>query len=340
MIVNWSRLSQFGKCPEKAWNWDELRLQTWQPELQLLKGSGFHEGVANFFANRDISQALEKTEEIMRSQLEGKIILPEERPEIEQGIAWSKMAVHKFCLNYESQPVQVLWPEVQFMVEIPDSYHHCYEFHKRYCSGAFHECPVDKWEPGPAGSNHEHACWQPHFFRGKTDAVVQYLGDVWLMEHKTNSQQLEMFVKKYYLDAQVTGYMYGIWKHCGVLPAGFILNVIQKPYKNAKDQLQVGFAREVFQRCREDLESFEGEFRQQATEYERAFRDRHLGNPFAITRRTTACMDYSRACTYFAKCQRHPREALEGEFMLREPDYVELAYLEIYQKWKEKQLAN
>ena len=33
MIVNWSRLSSFGKCQEKAWNWDHEHLDSWQPAM-------------------------------------------------------------------------------------------------------------------------------------------------------------------------------------------------------------------------------------------------------------------------------------------------------------------
>jgi hypothetical protein len=334
MIANWSRLSQFGKCPEKAWNWDELRLQGYTWESNLEKGGGFHNGVAEYFATRNIEAARQKVEDLMRADLKGKLVLPEDKPQIEHDIAWTKMAVARFAEHYEGQPVQVLWPEVQFCVPIPDSLHCCWEFHKRFCGDVPYNDHAERIRY--QGPSPELPCWQPHYFRGKTDAVVQYLGDVWLFEHKTNSMKLEMFVERYYLDAQTTGYLYGIWKQLGTLPAGFILNVIQKPHPNSKDQMQVGFAREIFQRCREDLEAFEGEFRQQATDYESAFRDRHLGNPFAVVRRTTSCMDYSRKCAYFAKCQRHPREALEGEFAEREPDYVEAAYTEIYEKWKEE----
>lgn len=342
MIVNWSRLSNFGKCPERAWNWDHEHLEQWAPEFPLLQGSGFHEGVARFFARKDPFDAEQAVEEKMRSELEGKTVFPEDKPTIDHAIAWTKMAVAKFADNYQREPVQVLWPEVTFCVPIPNTEHCCYEFHKRFCQGEpFHEhqslCAEALKVWGPQSQTLQNLpCWQPHWFRGKTDAVVQYLGDVWLFEHKTNSQQIEQLVNRFFLDAQPTGYLYGIWKSMGVLPAGFILNVIQKPARNARDQMQVGFAREIFQRCQEDLQVWEGEFAQQASDYERAFRDRELGNPFAVVRRTTSCLDYGRKCPYFSMCQRHPREPLEGEFHQRAADYVELSYQELYAKWKEQ----
>lgn len=336
MIVNWSRLSNYGKCPERAWNWDRRHLETWSPELPLLQGGGFHEGVAAFFARKDVFDATEAVERKMRQELEGKLILPEDKPAIEHAIKWAQLAVSKFADNYQSQPVQVLWPEVQFMIPMPGTEQCSWEFHKRFCQGEpfLRHAELALLQPE---NRSQLACWQPHWFRGKTDAVVQYLGGIWLMEHKTNSQATENLINRFFLDAQVTGYLYGIWKSMGVLPEGFILNVIQKPAKNARDQMTVGFAREPFQRCQEDLEAWEGEFIEQANQYERAFRDRELGNPFAIVRRTTSCMDYGRKCPYFSMCQRHPREPLEGEFSVRSADYVELAYAEVYEQWKEKQ---
>jgi len=335
MIVNWSRLSSFGKCQEKAWNWDHEHLDSWQPAMPLMTGGAFHEAAAKYFSSRNQAEAVLEVELSVRKYLEGKTVLPEEKPEIEHAIKWTQLAISKFTDNYAGQPVQVLWPEVQFCVPIPNSEHYCWDFHKRFCKGI-------SWQehaqgPLPPLTLPHPPCWQPHYFRGKTDAVVQYLGDVWLFEHKTNSMRLEQFIQKYYLDAQVTGYIYGLWKQLGVQPVGFILNVIQKPHPNTKDQMQAGFVRETFERSLDDLLKFEGEFATQATNYERAFRDRELGNPFAVVRNTTACTDYNRKCAYFDKCQRHPAEALEGEFLLREADYVETAYLEVYQKWQEQQ---
>ena len=346
MIANWSRVSQFGKCQEKAWNWDERKLDTWSPALPLLQGGGFHDGVAKYFATHDSSIAAAEVEASIRRELEGKMVLPEEKPDIDRAIAWSSLAVKKFAASYEQQPIQVLWPEVQFMVPLPRSHHHCWFMHRHFCKNTeYPACPVERM----IRENHgvitdkviEHCaqwpCFQPHWFRGKTDAVVSLDGQIFLFEHKTNSMKMEMFIQKYFLDAQATGYIYGIQRQLGVPVAGFVLNVIQKPHPNMKDQMQVGFAREMFFRDPEDMQAFEGEFTQEVTNYENAFRDRALGNQFAVTRRTTACTDYGRKCPYFDMCQRHPREPLEGEFDLRSDDYVDKAYLEVYNKWKETQ---
>ena len=174
-------------------------------------------------------------------------------------------------------------------------------------------------------------CFMPHYFKGKTDAVVQWMTKVWLFEHKTNSQAPEIFYKRYMLDAQATGYMYGIWKTLGVRPEGFILNVIQKPYKNAKDQLAVGFGREAYLRSNEDLDRFAGEFVEQANDYERAFAAADGGNPFAVYMNTKSCTNYNRQCYYMDFCQRN-FVAYPDEFNVRGEDYVESEYAKLIEQ--------
>ena len=336
MIVNGSRLKGFAQCREKQWNWDELRLTWFRTPDTLFRGSGFHEGIAEYFATHDISRAADTCERSMRETLAHELVLQEDLPEIEHAIAWTRMAVKEFAAHYEGQPVQVLWPEVKFQVPIPNSEHHCFFVHRLAAAlGLLREDQVQH----PNGKNciNTPCANQPHYFRGKTDAVVTWENNVWLFEHKTNSLAQDIFFQKFFLDSQPTGYLYGIWKSMGVLPAGFILNVIQKPNKRAKDQMQVGFAREVYLRSEEDLHDFETEVRAQATEYERAFAARALGtNPFLIYRNTESCTSYGRKCTYFDLCQRHPREALPGEFAQREDDYVNTAYYELIKQYAQK----
>lgn len=349
MIINWSRISQFQECRRKAYNWDALRLSSWREADALLTGGGFHVGAAVLFATKDVHKAVEAAEQDMRARYDKQMILPEEKPAIEHGIEWTKRAVAKFAEHYEGQDVQVLWPEVAFCLPMPNSWHHCHFFHKHIYGPP--APPRDDPAQVPAcnewliASNGEvlhkghivqghfctrcgeqlPKCFQPHYFKGKTDAVVQWLTKVWLFEHKTNSQAPEIFYKRYLLDAQATGYMYGIWKTLGVRPEGFILNVIQKPYKNAKDQLQVGFGREPYMRSSEDLDRFAGELVEQATDYERAFAAADSGNPFAVYMNTKSCTNYNRQCYYMDYCQRG-FVAIEGEFNERQQDYVEEEY--------------
>jgi hypothetical protein len=329
VIANWSRISQFNECRRKAWNWDALRLKAWREAEALVGGGGFHVGAAVLFSTKDVDTAAHAAEEDMRRRFffnedgTAKVVLAEELPSIEHTIAWTDRAVRKFAEHYEGQDVQVLWPEVSFCVPMPNSEHHCWFFHKLL----YPDVPYEHCHYQGDGTGRKR-CWQPHFFKGRTDAVVQWMTKVWLFEHKTNSQAPEIFYKRYLLDAQATGYMYGIWRQLGVRPEGFILNVIQKPYKNAKDQLSVGFGREPYFRSSEDLERFALEFVEQANDYERAFRAADGGNTAAVYMNTKSCTNYSRQCYYMDYCQRG-FVALPDEFTDRSPDYVEEEYARI-----------
>lgn len=333
MIANWSRISQFNECRRKAWNHDALRLKAWREAEALVTGGGFHVGAAVLFSSKDVEKAVRETETDMRKRFffeadetTPKLVLPEELPALEHAIEWTKRAVLKFAEHYEGQDVQVLWPEVSFCVPMPNSWHHCWFFHKLLHPGIpFDDCPDFRESPEDANTS---SCMQPHYFKGRTDAVVQWMTKVWLFEHKTNSQAPEIFYKRYLLDAQATGYMYGIWRQLGVRPEGFILNVIQKPYKNAKDQLSVGFGREPYFRSSEDLDRFALEFVEQANDYERAFRAASEGNIATVYMNTKSCTNYSRQCYYMDYCQRG-FVALQDEFTDRSPDYVEDEYQRI-----------
>jgi hypothetical protein len=132
--------------------------------------------------------------------------------------------------------------------------------------------------------------------------------------------------------------MYGIWKQMGVLPEGFILNVIQKPYKNAKDQLSVGFGREPYMRSSEDLERFARELAAQANDYERAFAAADNGDISQVYMNTKSCTNYNRQCYYMDYCQRG-FVAFEDEFSKRGLDYVEEEYTKLLEEANANQQA-
>jgi hypothetical protein len=337
MIANWSRLSGFQECRAKQFHWDELRLKSWREADPLLMGGGFHVGAAVLFSEKSRERALVACEKDMRDRYAQQQVLPEERGLIEHNIEWTKRAVEKFSEHYELQDITVLWPEVEFCIPMPNTLHHCFFAHRLlHPKVPYDQCPLAQFHNPPGGTPHEveppspfgFDCVRPHFFKGKTDAIVQWMTKIWLFEHKTNSMTPEIFYKKYLLDAQATGYMWGIWKQLGVKPEGFILNVIQKPRKNAKDQLWVGFEREPYFRSNEDLDRFALEFVEQANDYENAFRRAILGNRAAVYMNTKACTNYSRQCYYMDYCQRHFEEA-PGEFALRDNDYINDAYFDI-----------
>lgn len=320
MISNISRITTFQECRTKAKYWSIDGLAPLRDADPLMLGGAVHEGLAEFLAARDPRKAVELVESSYRQRLESQIILPEERPAIEQSIEMGKRLVARFCAQYSSADMQVIWPEVEFTVPMPSSLHHCWFFHQiLHPDIPFDKCPA-VYKGLPAAR--ENQCMQPIYFQGKTDAVVSWKNAIWLLEHKTTSYTGDIFYDKFFLDFQPTGYLYGIGKAMGTTPHGFILNVLKKPTKNKKDQLDVGFESDYFLRSDEDLKRFEEQFILQAQDFEDAvIRDRMYMN-------TKSCTAWNRRCYYWNICKRHGQPSPD-EFRQKDMDYVDLKYYEI-----------
>jgi hypothetical protein len=312
VIINTSRAGLFQECRVKAENWHIKRLVSWREADPLMIGEAFHVGVAHFYAKGSVQESVALAESTFRKRLEGQMILTEEKELIERNITFSKRAIEKYAEHWKDEPIQILMPEVKFRVELPNTHHHCWFVHKLLHSegiSPFEHCQDPR-------------CWIPHYFTGRTDAVVSWRNMIWLLEHKTAAQTGQLFFDKFTLDQQTTGYIYGIWKHTSVRPHGFILNVIKKPYKNASDPFAITFEREAYIRDDESLKEFETELIRIANNYELAMR---TGD---IYKNSKSCISFQRRCYYFDLCARHNQEQ-EGEFRPRSPDYVDLEYYNI-----------
>lgn len=310
MIANMSRLFFFQECRRKVKFQYQDGLAPNLDAPPLILGGAAHEGLAEFLANRDPEKAVQLTEDSFRKRLEGAMILPEERPKLEQDIQIARRLVRLFCDNYSDSDMQVLWPEVEFCVSIPRTEHHCLFFHK-----VLHpdETSIGCSDP---------LCFQPIYFQGKTDAVVQWKGPIWLHEHKTTSYTGDIFYDRFFLDIQPTGYLYGIGKAMGVTPHGFILNVLKKPTKNKKDQLDVKIERETYLRTDEDLKEFEQDFIMIAQDYEEAFlRQRFYCN-------TKSCTAWNRRCYFWEACKNNGT-INPDLYRQRDMDYVDSKYYEL-----------
>lgn len=328
MILNISRAIYFQSCRTK---YKERFVKLNEPLRTpdpLTIGGAAHKGIAHVFATKDVAGGVTLTEKFYREELVGQMILPEELPRIEQNIELSKRIVQKYGEYYcKDADFQVIHPEVTFLVPMPDTFHHCWFFHKLlYPNLPFEKCSLAR----DYSCATAHACWQPHYFTGRTDAIIQWNKLLWLLEHKTNGLTGEPFNKwlmSWDLELQPTGYIYGIWKSIGLRPHGFILNVIQKPRKNAADPFNVQFQREPFLKSDEQLEEFEREFIQIANDLEDATIHDHF------YRNTKSCFDYMRICDYYHVCKRM-HENIPGEFLPGGSDYVTEAYKTIIEKQK------
>jgi hypothetical protein len=319
MIINISRASQFQECRQKSDYYARQRLIPFTTADPLLLGGAYHDGLAQFFATGNIVSAIFHAEAKYREGYakQEAFILPEERPMIERQVTWLTNSLAEFAKHYAAQDIQVIQPEVEFCVPLPGTEHHCSFFHQIL-------------HPGEGGFPYTCAdprCVQPHYFRGKTDAVVSWLGRMWLFEHKTEARTGDGFFTKFLLDFQPTGYLYGIRQSIGLRPAGFVLNIIKKPNAAFKgDPLSVvGFEREVYVRSDADLDRFETQLASLADDYEEA-----AFNPRKVYMNTKSCMNWNRKCDYHDVCLNHGDVDLSTRFQVRPTwDYVEKAYYDI-----------
>jgi len=318
MILNISRVKEFNQCRQKMKYHQVDGLEENSIAIPLMTGGAFHEGAAEFLAHRDVRLATQTAETKYRERLVGQMILPEERAQIEQQIELSKRMVDVFASHFDDHEMVVISPEVEFCVPMKGTEHHCYWFHK-----LLH--PDKPNQPGYTtftGGCEDPLCIQPHYFRGKTDAVISWKGKIWLLEHKTTAMTGNIFYDKFMLDFQTTGYLYGIGKALGTRPHGFLLNVLKKPNKNAKDQLSVSFEREPYLRSDEDISRFESQFILQAQEYERAVTDNIIWmNP-------DSCTSWNRRCYFWDTCKNFGR-IIPEQFRQKALDYVDLEYYRI-----------
>jgi len=327
MILNISRIKEFKQCSMKTKYHQIDGLEENSIAIPLMTGGAFHEGAAEFLAHRDVKKAVQTSEAKYRERLVGQMILPEERTTIEQQIELSKRMVDVFASNFSDHEMTVISPEVEFCVAMEGTEHHCWSFHKLlHPDVPFNECIFGDRAPTPGKTyTVDPRCMQPHYFRGKTDAVISWKGKIWLLEHKTTAMTGNIFYDKFMLDFQTTGYLYGIGKALGTRPHGFLLNVLKKPNKNAKDQLSVSFEREPYLRSDEDIARFEREFIHSAEDYENAVTQNRWTMDGAWNE---SCVKWQRKCTFWDVCKNHGRVVPE-QFKEKTPDYVDEQYYKI-----------
>lgn len=315
-IINVSRAITHTECTAKSFFRDVRNLTPQITPDALITGGAYHHGSAEFFAKRDPAAAVALAEKYYRAAVDWKTLLPEEVTLHERNITFVKRALRQYADNYKEEQFQVLMPEVEFCVPLPSTLHHCYFVHKILY-------PEDKGDH-PACSDNR--CYIPHHLKGKTDAVIAWRSMIWLLEQKTSSVSGDIFWAKWALDVQPTAYLYGIWKSTGTQPHGFVINLIKKPRKNAKDPLDIQFEREPFLRDTASLLRVERELSIVADSFENMVRTGEYIHSGAMHGQ---CVKWNRRCPYFAMCARGTDQPLPGEFVQRDPDYVDAEYYKL-----------
>ena len=319
MIINISRSQFFQQCRRKSWFYDQGLVQLGLAE-PLVGGSAYHKGSAVLTATKDREAAVQAAETYYREELAKiKVLLPEERVLHERNIELVKRMVNAQADQYIKDTWTVLKPEVEFLIDLPGTAHHCYFIHK-----ILH--PEDYQD----GVVYESGCTDPrciicHKLRGKTDAVLSWSSMIWILERKTSGMKQNIFWDQWYLSHQLSAYVYGVRKATGLPVNGVILEKSPKPAKN-QDPFSFDYSpeREPYLRSESDLAEFESEISAIAGDYERAA----VAGKSAFYRNPQSCIDYNRRCDYWDCCKRGGTPN-PGEFRQRDQDYVEKAYYDL-----------
>lgn len=341
MILNVSRTLAYESCPRRAFNTYHRRLATSSSEA-LAIGTAFHAAVAVGLASGDWDKAVEHARANTAQEIE-KTTLPQEHYRVQEYVDMTCKMVDQYRNAFKDKRIQVLQPECEFQVAIPNSGHNCIMLHHLNS-----RLGKEVWGPpepedilnGEVHSPHRNrdgddtcACWQPHTLRGKTDAIIKWDGFIWLMEHKTASKTGNVYWAQWHLAKQPTAYIYGIWKTLGIMPRGMVLNAVIKPTDNMVDSYNsrrkygpnktaadyLGYERDIFPRTEEDLKRFESEFIHTCNEWE----ERILKGYFPHY--SHSCTDWNRVCEYHMLCVKHDDPYELSQFERRNPDYVDVS---------------
>lgn len=334
MIINSSRASVFLKCKKDCFNRHHRRLEG-PRAIALTDGGAVHEAIAVGLATKDWEEALAVARVKFDKDVADTFLLEEERPLIEQHWNLVTALTRVFAKGFEGESYQVIQPECAFDVELPVSGHHCVFVHWRDID----DPPEYQPRLGPPPPDFIlskrvvrcrcQKCYVSHRLVGKTDAIVAWRNNIWLLEHKTTAMLGAQFWDSFLLDLQPTTYLYGIKRSLNVRPSGFVLNALYKPSeaqvknwtKGRGGQIAdyVKYEREVFLRTPEDLERVEAQYIEIADEWE----ERIVSGRWPMSNIKTVCLQYNRKCDFMGACLAHDKDgSLEG-FQEKARDYVE-----------------
>ena len=356
MIINCSRAKTALLCWRKAFNNHHRQLEG-PRSMPLIDGGAFHDAVAGGLAtpsDHNWTRALAEAKIRFDASIKESTIPEEQLFTIANHWEMIEKMVEIYRVNYNEEEYQVIQPECSFDVPLPNSHHNCvWLHHLEYVSGR-RLAAIERWGPPAAQAIHEHRitsphatpdptcrCWQPHRLVGKTDALVKWKGNLWLMEHKTTAIKGEQFWDQWDIDLQPTTYMYGMWKSLGIRPRGFVMDAIYKPSepqiaawnkarkygapKKTTDYMD--YERRPYLKTEEDLYEVERQYIDLCNDWE----SKILRGYFPKSNVQGICKLYNRRCDYFMGCLTHD-DPKEFEALAHRPDdYVMEKLLAILQ---------
>lgn len=369
MIINTSR-AKSSACWRRAFNRYHRHLEG-SRSMNLVDGQALHSAVAYGLATRDWNGSFERARAQFDTDKQAVTVLPEQSYLFDQHWGVVEKMVEIYRDNYASEEYQIIQPECEFDVQLPNTMHNCIWMH-----WLDRENEVDVWGPPPAekilagqvGSPHyiddekfkrpfvrealeksygrepqSCPCWQPHRLVGKTDALIKWGGNLWLLEHKTSSIQGEQYWAQWEIDPQPTAYIYGLWKQLGIRPRGFILDAVYKPseaqvaaynknrkYGPAKQITDyMGYERRPYLRTEEDLAAIERMFISLCDEWEERIVQGRFQRTFNVS---GSCLAYNRKCDYWGMCLTGDAQGEIDVLETTKPDYVTEKLVQILPK--------
>jgi PD-(D/E)XK nuclease superfamily len=294
MILNRSRISTFLDCPRKYHHEYNPHpdaphgLEPHRTSEALRIGLAFHRFLEVWYTLLDTSSEERMTASLTAAALILLETAPSDNlpafgsPDEEETIA---LRVESLCRDYvrkwsTTEPFTVLKPELEFLA--------------------------------PLGSG--------HFLKGRTDAIVEYLGRVWLLENKTTSYLGQSYVKRFHFSHQLISYKYGVQHALGTPIAGAMLNAVRKPNYRAKVS-HSEFLRETIQVTDDQVEHMLSTFTIVADEIEQ--RD-DPASAASWPQNTNRCQDYG-GCPWFAVCALGAEARPGPLYKARSADYVDEA---------------
>lgn len=150
----------------------------------------------------------------------------------------------------------------------------------------------------------------------KTDKIVNYQNQLWLIDHKTMGKNDDREFMKYEMDFQITAYTYGVSKVLGTRVAGVIIDGL---IKTKVPQ----FRREIYLRSDEELAEWETEFVEICSEIASRLVRVQNGEDWKTVfyKNTKHCFRYS-ACPFRQLCMRDT-PVMRLQYRKRAPDYMD-----------------
>lgn len=150
-------------------------------------------------------------------------------------------------------------------------------------------------------------------YGGIFDMLVEFGGNVYVMEHKTTSQMGPLYFNQYKPNNQVTGYVWGAAALSGHRVAGAIINAICVTKTSAPR-----FQRQITTRTPEEIARWRVDVQSECNNIKRHERDGHF--PY----RTTSCMQYGMCAYHSVHVLSNPAEQrvmLEQQYVQQRWDF-------------------